>query len=80
MKFKQSEKDGSCEIVFTEKECQIIQKNKSLYLSPEFLRHFGNNLVKIVMEFNRRIDPSLQTLNTFENTEIETKKPTNSKV
>ena len=79
MKFNQKE-DGSADMIFTEDEVEIISKFKKLHLSPKFLKHFGNSLVKIVMEFNKRIDPSLQTLNTFENTEIETKKPTNSKV
>lgn len=80
MEFKQSQKDGSCEIVFTEKECQIIQKNKSLYLSPEFLKHFGNNLVKIVMEFNKISDPTFNNLTTSTETVKTMESPNKDKV
>lgn len=79
MKFDQK-KDGSADIVFTEQEIKIITQYKKLHLSPNFLRHFGNHLVKIVMEFNKNIDSSLTNLETFETTEVETKEPTDSKV
>lgn len=77
MKFKQKE-DGSADIIFTKQEIQIISKFKKLHLPPKFLRHFGNHLVKIVMEFNKKLDPSLQILQTFEKTVVKTKEPTDS--
>ena len=49
MKFIQK-KDGSCDICFTEEEIKIITENKKLHLSDEGLRHFGNILMKIVVQ------------------------------
>lgn len=79
MQFKQKE-DGSADIIFTKQEIQIISKFKKLHLPAKFLRHFGNHLVKIVMEFNKKLDPSLQILQTFEKTKVKTKEPTDSEV
>ena len=79
MKFDQKE-NGSADIIFTKDEIEIISKFKKLHLSPEFLKHFGNHLVKIVMEFNKKLDPSLQIMHTFEKTEVETKEPADGEV
>ena len=50
MKFVQSLKDGSCDIVFEEHEIKIINDNKKLHLSPETLKHFGNVMAKIIIK------------------------------
>ena len=44
MEFKQNKKDGSCEIIFSEKEKKIINDKGKLFLSATFLKHFGNYL------------------------------------
>jgi hypothetical protein len=45
MKFKQYE-NGSCDIEFSKEEIKIIFKKKSIHLSDEALRHFGNTFSK----------------------------------
>jgi hypothetical protein len=43
--------DGGCEIKFSLKERWILFRKGKLILSPIALRHFSNNLMKIVNEF-----------------------------
>jgi hypothetical protein len=69
MIFKQYE-DGSCDIEFSKEELNIIFKKEKLHLSAENLRHFGNNLVKIVSDWNTKFNENLQNKNTFEYTKI----------
>tara|TARA_R100001163_G_C5002896_1_gene151403 strand:- start:418 stop:669 length:252 start_codon:yes stop_codon:yes gene_type:complete len=70
MKFNQF-KDGSCDIVFTEEEKKIIIEKGKIYLSPESLRHFGNNLVKIVAEWNKNFNEELAKTPSNEESKIE---------
>jgi hypothetical protein len=72
MKFKQYQ-NGSCDIEFSWKERFILFKNGKLHLSDEHLRHFGNNLVKIVSEWNRNFNDELQKKETTINSKIEGK-------
>lgn len=72
MKFKQHE-NGSCDIEFSEEEINILIKNKKLHLSDEMLKHFGNNLVKIVMDWQLKFKEETANKLTFVNTEIEGK-------
>lgn len=74
MKFNQNE-DGSGEIIFAEEEIQILNKHKKLCLTPEFLRHFSNHLMKIVVNFNKKFDDKTKNLNTYVDTEVETTEP-----
>lgn len=63
MIFKQF-KDGSCDIVFSEEEKKIIMNKGKIYLNALSLRHFGNNLVKIVAEFNKNFDKETSSIGT----------------
>jgi len=49
-------KDGSAEIIFTEQEKKVIMEKGIIKFTPEGLRHFGNNLVKIVSDFYNNMD------------------------
>jgi hypothetical protein len=69
MKFKQYE-NGSCDIEFSWKERFILFKKGKLHLSDEYLRHFGNNLVKIVADWNFKFNKELQEKQTYTDTEI----------
>ena len=60
-------KDGSCDIVFSKEESEIIYKNNKVHLSAESLRHFGNNLVKIVSDWNVNFNDEVRNLQTEEN-------------
>jgi hypothetical protein len=72
MKFKQYE-NGSCDIEFSVKERWIILKKGKIHLSDEALRHFGNNLVKMVSDWNLKFNNELQNKVTYDNTKIEGK-------
>jgi hypothetical protein len=72
MKFKQYE-NGSCDIEFSVKERWIILKKGKIHLSDEALRHFGNNLVKMVSEWNLKFKQETQEKITYDNTKIEGK-------
>ena len=69
MKFKQYE-NGSCDIELSWKERFILFKKGKLHLSDEYLRHFGNNLVKIVADWNFKFNKELQEKQTYTDTEI----------
>lgn len=69
MIFKQYD-NGSCDILFSKDEIEIINKNNKIHLSDESLRHFGNNLVRIVSEWQIKFDKKIKNLNTFEDSLI----------
>jgi hypothetical protein len=66
MKFKQYE-NGSCDIEFSWKERLTLLKNGKLHLSDENLRHFGNNLIKIVMEWQLKFNEKTKNIITHSN-------------
>ncbi len=72
MKFKQYE-NGSCDIEFSFKERWIILKKGKIHLSDENLRHFGNNLVKMVADWQLKFKEDVADKQTFTDTKIEGK-------
>jgi hypothetical protein len=72
MKFKQYE-DGSCDIEFTWKERWILFRKGKLHLSDENLKHFGNNLVKMVSDWQEKFNKNIADKRTFIDTKIEGK-------
>jgi hypothetical protein len=70
--FKQYE-NGSCDIEFSKEEIKIILKNKKLHLSDENLKHFGNTLVKIVMDWQFKFNEDLSKKLTSVDSKIEGK-------
>ncbi len=66
MIFKQYD-DGSCDIEFSWKERMLILKKGKLHLSDEDLKHFGNNLVKLVMDWQLKFNENTQNLKTYSN-------------
>jgi hypothetical protein len=69
MIFKQYE-DGSCDIKFSWKERLLLFKNGKLHFSDENLRHFGNNLMRMVAEWNLKFNEKIKKLETFDTTQI----------
>ena len=69
MKFKQY-KNGSCDIIFHQDEINIIKKQNKIHLSDESLKHFGNTLVKIVVEWNEVFNKKIKNLQTNETVSI----------
>lgn len=69
MKFIQS-KDGSCDIFFDEQEIKIINDNKKLHLPAITLRHFGNIMSRMVMEWNVNFNDDVKKLMTDDSTEV----------
>ena len=72
MKFKQYE-NGSCDIEFSWKERLILLKKGKLHLSDENLKHFGNNLVKMVMDWQLKFNEDIANKTTLADTKIEGK-------
>lgn len=72
MKFNQKE-DGSCDIIFSWREIFIILRKRKLILTAEYLRHFGNVLVRIVSDWNLKFNEETKQKQTFEDTEIKGK-------
>ncbi len=70
MIFKQYE-DGSCDIIFSKKERLKLFLNGKLHLSDENLRHFGNNLIKIVADWQLKFKEEIANKPTFTYTKIE---------
>lgn len=64
--------NGSAEIIFTENEKKIINEKGKFTLDPIALRHFGNNLVKIVADFHLNFDEKTTKLQSHEEDDIET--------
>ena len=71
MKFKQHE-NGSCDIEFSWKERLTLLKNGKLHLSDENLKHFGNNLIKILMAWQLKFNEKTQNIITHSN-EVDSK-------
>lgn len=63
--------DGSCDIVFNWKERILLFRRGKLYLKPEALRHFGNTLMKIVIEWNQNFDKSTSLIQSFNDSKID---------
>jgi len=72
MKFKQY-LNGSCDIEFSLRERWIILKKGKIHFSDEALRHFGNNLIKMVSEWNLKFKEEVANKQTFTDTKIEPK-------
>jgi len=72
MKFKQYE-NGSCDIEFTWKERFILFKKGKLHLSDENFKHFGNTLVKMVVDWNSKFKENIANKQTYTDTKIEGK-------
>ena len=66
MIFKQYD-NGYCVIEFSWKERIIILKKGKLHLSDENLKHFGNNLVKVVMDWQLKFNKKTQDIKTYSN-------------
>jgi hypothetical protein len=52
--------DGSAQIVFTDEEIKIINEKKCFEFTDIALRHFGNHLMNMVVNWNRRFKPSVR--------------------
>lgn len=72
MRFKQYD-NGSCDIEFSFKERWIILRKGKIHLSDEMLKHFGNNLVKMVMDWQIKFKEDIANKQTFTDTKIEGK-------
>jgi hypothetical protein len=72
MNFKQYD-NGSCDIEFSWKERLILLKKGKLHLSDEDLRHFGNTLIKMVLDWQLKFNEEIQNKQTFTDTKIEGK-------
>jgi hypothetical protein len=72
MKFKQYE-NASCDIEFSWKERITLFRKGKLHLSDENLKHFGNYLVKMVVDWQLKFKGDIVNKQTSEDTKIEGK-------
>jgi hypothetical protein len=72
MKFKQYE-NGSCDIEFSKEEIKTLNEKGKLHLSDEALKHFGNNLVKMVIDWQIKFKENIANKQTFADSKIEGK-------
>lgn len=77
MKFIQSKKDGSCEIIFSEEEIKIINKNKKIYFPQETLKRFGDVIYRMVWDWHNYFSDKVKLQMSDEYMKIEGKKPKN---
>ena len=66
-------KDGSCILNFSEEEIKNIQNKKSIHFTAEGLRHFGNVLMRMVIEFNKNFDDDVSKIMTSDDKKIKGK-------
>jgi|TARA_X000000950_G_C13321916_1_gene420988 hypothetical protein len=64
--------NGSAEIIFTDDEKTIIREKGKFTLKASDLKHFSNNLLKIVADFHQKFDKKTKQLQSFEGDDIET--------
>ena len=70
MEFRQY-KDGSADIVFSWKErFTLFFKGKIFFKAVDF-KHFGNNLIHLVSQWNMKFNPVVKNLST-KDTEVKT--------
>ena len=69
MIFKQYE-NGSCDIVFSKEEIEAINEKECIHLSDEALKHFGNHLMSIIVQWQMKFKDKLKNSLTYENTEV----------
>lgn len=69
MIFKQYE-NGSCDIVFSKEEIEAINKKECIHLSDEALKHFGNHLMSIIVQWQMKFEDKLKNSLTHKNTEV----------
>ena len=62
MNFNQNKLDGSCKIIFDKEEIEYIKKYQYIEMTDESLRHFGNNLIRIVSDWNLFFKKEVQKL------------------
>ena len=60
MRFIQNRHSGEAEMIFEDKEIEIIKKNKKLIFTPEYLKIFGDCLMKIIIDWNSNFNSDLQ--------------------
>jgi hypothetical protein len=79
MKFEYK-KNGFVDIVFSDEEIQILSKTKKLILEPLAVRHFENNLMRVIAEMHANLPENLKNLVSHDgqDNEIKTKKDNES--
>ena len=58
--------------IFLERKINTFERKK-LHLSDEHLRHFGNTLMRMVIEWQMKFKEDIKNKTTFEDTKIEGK-------
>ena len=73
MQFIQNHKDGSCKLKFSWKERWLLFKRGYLFMDEITFRHFSNNWVKIVADWNLNFSEKTKKISTKEENSIQGK-------
>ena len=65
MRIIQYKKDGSAKIEFSKLEIKIINEKKCFDLPAESLKHFVNNLMAIVVNFQENFPEDIKNIQSF---------------
>lgn len=74
MKFVKK-KNGDVDILFSDEEVEIFTKTKKLTLTPVAVRHFENNLMKVIADMHAGLPEDLKELRSEDgvDNEVQTK-------
>ena len=68
MRMIMNPKTSYCEWVFDKNEIETINEKGKLICEPQFIKHFTNVLMKLVVEVNGHLDEETAKLFTYERT------------
>ena len=71
MRFKQYDKDGSCDIEFTYGERLRIFFKGKIYLNSSSFKHVVNNMARIIFGWQRKFDKKTNLVTSRNNEHIE---------
>tara|TARA_R100001163_G_C5008114_1_gene154935 strand:+ start:499 stop:726 length:228 start_codon:yes stop_codon:yes gene_type:complete len=71
MKIKQYVDTGNAELIFEEHEIKIINKQQKLILPAKAIKHFANNLMRLIAEIQKNLPEDIQKQTTYEDSKME---------
>ena len=73
MQFIQNHKDGSCKLKFSWKERWLLFTKGYFFMDKITFRHFSNNYIKMIVDWNRHFDEETKKTPTTEEDSIQNK-------
>tara|TARA_R110000803_G_scaffold123088_2_gene191044 strand:+ start:2186 stop:2407 length:222 start_codon:yes stop_codon:yes gene_type:complete len=73
MQFIQNPKDGSCKLKFSWKERWLLFRRGHLFMDQITFRHFSNNLMKMIADWNRNFNEETKKISTKKDDSVQGK-------